>query len=304
MKKLLFLSGICLLLQACVADETLDDIASKTASNTSTNYAQNTMIVDLGDSTADIYTYNGKGVTFLEDTDTPSLLYEPSGIPWYESGFTYAYAEAVNKTGWEKNLEYHEAFAKIAFSITNKEKSLHLEIRNIELCNVATEGIFHFPKNATNAGWNIKSQDGNLSFQTDTCVVEYGNSVIFPKTENLPVIPQTTDSWLCYYNPLTDSGSYILLDCRIFNIGDEQAGYQPDKEMPIWSDGDNGFAKVAIPIQLDLKIGINYTIHLTLENGCPWYNIEGIIPQKILHPIMFNPTVNGWSDGENVDVTA
>ena len=303
MKKLFLLTWICLSLQACVIDETLDNIVPKSSDNVSIRYVQNTMIVDLGDATADIYSYNGEGATFIKEADTPTLLYEPTTIPWENSGFTYAYAEAVKKTDWQKNLEYHEAFATIAFIITNKEKSLHLEVRNIELCNIATDGIFHFPKYSTNVGWDINTQDGSLSLQTDTCTIEHGDSVILSKTKRLPVIPQTTNRWLSNSLPQKGVGSYILLDCRIFNISGEQQGYQPDKDNPIWSDEEGGFAKLAIPIKLDIKTGVNYTVHLSLESNCPWYNIEGTVPQKILRPIVFSPTVEGWKDGDDINIT-
>ena len=48
----------------------------------------------------------------------------------------------------------------------------------------------------------------------------------------------------------------------------------------------------------------SYTISLKLENYCPWYNIKGEVPGRILCPIVFDATVEDWQDGGDIYLSA
>lgn len=126
--------------------------------------------------------------------------------------------------------------------------------------------------------------------------------VSLPAEGGFPIIPQEKEAWTATRNPGLTSGAYILLNCRIFNICNPEEGYREGRDIPIWCDSEGGFSEVAIPVGLKVLAGEVTHLNLTLEANCEWYSINGMSPQKILQPIVFDPSVEDWSNGGSTNI--
>lgn len=304
MKKTCFLIFASVSLHACVVEESLDEIIENRTYDVSMQITDNSCIIQSGKKLMDIYTYDGKDGTLTTVGNRPAIIYEQKSDDWLGSGFQYAFAEQVYQYTNTDDLQYRDAFSRINITVSNEEKSLYLEVREVGLYNIATSGTFLFPWNKYNTSWNIDSQDKHLIYRSEIHSLLPGETVSLTDDNYLPVIPQYTDMWVADCNPQPGDGSYLLLDCRIFSLSESEKGFQPNEDKPIWAGTDGNFEKVAIPVQLDLKMNKSYTISLKLENYCPWYNIKGEVPGRILCPIVFDATVEDWQDGGDIYLSA
>ena len=329
MRHLQFWGLLCLVMcTSCVWDETLEEISRTepdlgwVASIPASRASDNVLIIegnngsyqemdwkDDSDSEfksladkhedADIYAYNGSGGSFVNMDGVPGILYTQTG-KWSDTGFQYA----MNKGGEDAGVaqeSFKDAFASVVFNIKNNDPSLHLQVTGIKLCQVAADGTFLFPVQGM-ARWVTEDSQGILAQETDTLDVKGGEVVSLPAEGGFPVIPQKRKGWKPYELPNETAGAYLLLNCRVFSVGDQDAGFREDKDFAIWCGDGKGFLEVAIPVDLDLRMGETTRIDLVMESYCPWYSIRGNEPQKILVPITFEPTVDDWIDGGSINV--
>lgn len=325
MKKLYSNVLVCipLMMSSCVFDETLDqiipshEIIELNQGNVQSR-TSNVVILDssgndfyeyidlehnednpLADYTTDkknytAYVYDGSGGTFFLDGNRPSIRYSQNKDDIYTDRFNYAVIES-NKTDCS-SITFHDAFANLTFTVRNRMENLFLEIREINIFNIAKKGKFLFPFNGIDAEWKYTGQGDFISVNTDTIGVHPQDSIKISLDNPVPIIPQSLISWNPESIPHKGNGSYILLGCRIFNICDASKGYQENYDVPIWCGNDSGFAYVAIPFQDKWLMDCTHEINITLEHGCDWYNINGLIPTRILKPIIFDATVEDWKD--------
>lgn len=325
MKKLYSNVLVCipLMMSSCVFDETLDqiipshEIIELNQGNVQSR-TSNVVILDssgndfyeyidlehnednpLADYTTDkknytAYVYDGSGGTFFLDGNRPSIRYSQNKDDIYTDRFNYAVIES-NKTDCS-SITFHDAFANLTFTVRNRMENLFLEIREINIFNIAKKGKFLFPFNGIDAEWKYTGQGDFISVNTDTIGVHPQDSIKISLDNPVPIIPQSLISWNPVSIPHKGNGSYILLGCRIFNICDASKGYQENYDVPIWCDNDSGFAYVAIPFQDKWLMDCTHEINIILEHGCDWYNINGLIPTRILQPIIFDATVEDWKD--------
>lgn len=325
MKKLYSNVLVCipLMMSSCVFDETLDqiipshEIIELNQGNVQSR-TSNVVILDssgndfyeyidlehnednpLADYTTDkknytAYVYDGSGGTFFLDGNRPSIRYSQNKDDIYTDRFNYAVIES-NKTDCP-SITFHDAFANLTFTVRNRMENLFLEIREINIFNIAKKGKFLFPFNGIDAEWKYTGQGDFISVNTDTIGVHPQDSIKISLDNPVPIIPQSLISWNPESIPHKGNGSYILLGCRIFNICDASKGYQENYDVPIWCGNDSGFAYVAIPFQDKWLMDCTHEINITLEHGCDWYNINGLIPTRILQPIIFDATVEDWKD--------
>lgn len=325
MKKLYSNVLVCipLMMSSCVFDETLDqiipshEIIELNQGNVQSR-TSNVVILDssgndfyeyidlehnednpLADYTTDkknytAYVYDGSGGSFFLDGNRPSIRYSQNKDDIYTDRFNYAVIES-NKTDCS-SITFHDAFANLTFTVRNRMENLFLEIREINIFNIAKKGKFLFPFNGIDAEWKYTGQGDFISVNTDTIGVHPQDSIKISLDNPVPIIPQSLISWNPESIPHKGNGSYILLGCRIFNICDASKGYQENYDVPIWCGNDSGFAYVAIPFQDKWLMDCTHEINITLEHGCDWYNINGLIPTRILQPIIFDATVEDWKD--------
>lgn len=325
MKKLYSSVFACipLMMSSCVFDETLDQIIPaheiiELNQDNIQSRTSNVVILDssgndfyeyidlehnednpLADYTTDeetytAYIYDGSGGTLFLDGNRPSIKYSQNKDDIYTDRFNYAVI-ASNKTDCS-SITFHDSFANLTFTVRNRMENMFLEIREINIFNIAREGKFLFPFNGIEACWKQSGQDDFISIKTDTIGIHPQDSMKICLDNPVPVIPQSLISWNPESIPHKGDGSYILLGCRIFNICNASKGYQENYDVPIWCGNDSGFAYVAIPFQDKWLMDCPHEINITLEHECEWYNINGLIPTRILQPIIFDATVEDWKD--------
>ena len=248
---------------------------------------------------AHVYAYNGEGGKFVSVGDRPGLEYKQTG-EWPDAEFQYAVMDGADTRSEGEDLDWQDAFGHLSIHISNKERGLHLQVNGIRLCQVSTDGIFLFPGEET-AEWVYNNGRNILSYSTDTLNVS-DNTVSLPAEGGFPIIPQEKEAWTTTINPGLSSGAYVLLNCRIFNICYPEEGYREGRDIPIWCDSEGGFSEVAIPVGLKVLAGEVTHLNLTLEANCEWYSINGMSPQKILQPIVFDPSVEDWSNGGSTNI--
>ena len=318
------LACFSLITTSCVFDETLEQLIQKvepaqSLQNDVQSRASNAIILDSSGKTYynyielentdgnpitcnlsdeynyTIYMYSGAGGTFLLDENRPAIQYKQVKNDIYADKFNYTVMTSEEMAG-NSSITFQDAFANLSFGVINRMENLFLEIREINIFNIAREGKFLFPFNGSGACWKQSGQDDFISIKTDTIGIHPQDSIDICIENSVPVIPQSLSPWNPYGLPHKGEGSYILLGCRIFNICDAQRGYQENYDVPIWCCNDGGFAYAAIPFQNEWLIGGKHKINIILQHGCEWYNINGLIPSKILQPIIFDATVEDWKD--------
>ena len=248
-----------------------------------------------------IYAYDGSGAFFTVVDGVPALQYSQEGV-WMDTGFRFSVTESEKLKESSMDMDFKEAFGSVNFRVKNNEQSLHLQINGVKLCHLATQGSFIFPYDGNEEFWQTSSSKGFLSLWTDTLELDAGIEMVISGKDALPVIPQKTESWNPDMLPHNHKGSYILLSCRLYNVSDTEIGYREGYDIPIWSDSEGGFAEIAIPVSLDVVAEVTQTIDLILETDCPWYDISGWSPSKVLRPIAFAPSVDDWVNGGDIKV--
>ena len=239
MKKLYSNVLVCipLMMSSCVFDETLDqiipshEIIELNQGNVQSR-TSNVVILDssgndfyeyidlehnednpLADYTTDkknytAYVYDGSGGTFFLDGNRPSIRYSQNKDDIYTDRFNYAVIES-NKTDCS-SITFHDAFANLTFTVRNRMENLFLEIREINIFNIAKKGKFLFPFNGIDAEWKYTGQGDFISVNTDTIGVHPQYSIKISLDNPVPIIPQSLISWNPESIPHKGNGSYIL----------------------------------------------------------------------------------------------
>lgn len=245
----------------------------------------------LLDNTDSIFAYNGTGGQFFIMDNVPAIEYIQGQKDVQEDCFHYYYG--VDGQGVTEG----DAFSYVRFSVRNEISNLHLVIRGLELKNIVRKGVFLFPHGINEAGWLINKNNGSIQIKLDSVAVV--NTVTVGGEDGFPVIPQSVDEWNIHNHPVLDGGCYVMLDCIIYQISDTKAGYQSEKDIPIWCSEDRSFRKLAIPVEGVFKMGELTDVKLVLKEGAPWMNVSSITPVPVLNPISFDATVSDWGNVEN-----
>ena len=329
MKKIIFSAIYLLFLSSCVLNDTVVDekdstikgwkqnmdVGSRSESNAflwhrgeyighktidwnSPDYSINQKNVSFDKGMA-IYAYDGKGGEYIVDNGMPAIYYKQTKENIYEDSFNYAVI-----TEQDAETSFHPAFSNVKFQIKNNHKGLYLKINSVGLGNISRECIFHFPFDSISAEWTGIHHVDDIVIPIEEIGLEAGESYIFPEEQYLPFIPQSNKAWNTQYTHWSDKGSFIILDCIIYNVMDLEKGYQSEKDYTIWCGENETFAQVHIPLNLDFRMGENCIVEISLEENCPWYDASGTFPKKVLNPIIFDATVDDWTDGGDVNVEA
>ena len=120
-------------------------------------------------------------------------------------------------------------------------------------------------------------------------------------TKAMLLLPQTTTAWAPAPDngkPVADTqtGTYFLVDCKIFNVSDASKGYQSTYEgdVCLWE------GNVAIPAAFDWKEGKKYKYTFVFGDGNGGYNPDPDPndptpdPEPVLTPITFDVTVDDF----------
>lgn len=189
-----------------------------------------------------------------------------------------------------------EAFAYIQFNIKNEIPNLYLIVEGIRICNVHLSGTYHFPTNYSKGYWETDTTQASLIIETGQMEIAPHNEFLFPSTEGLTFIPQTSRAWNPIHLPKDTEQSYLLVNCKIYNIHDTDKGYQEGKEALIWGDEKGNCTELAIPLSIHFSSNQTHHINIELSTDCTWYNINGSEPRPILVPITFDVSVEDWEE--------
>lgn len=248
-----------------------------------------------------VYAYDGDGGQIKVTDGVPSIVYHQDSN-WIDSGFRYAVSDGLQLSKNGMQLQWKDAFSQIKFEIRNQIDNLHLQVRGIRLCRIATEGTFCFPIEGQSATWKAGKKNHTLAYQSDTLDVAPDKSNIIPKEGTLPLIPQTSEVWNTFSIVGWNTGTYVLVDCRIYNISNTDEGYIEGKDYLIWGDDEGGFAEAAVPVAVETSMGNTTILTISLDTSYEWYDISGTNPEKILRPIVFDPSVEDWQNGGTTDI--
>lgn len=279
------------------------DSAAYTSIDWSGNYTDSVFELFAGDESTSFYTYNGTGGKMTMTEGRPSIIYGQEGN-WLNSGFLYAVADAGLWRNNDRQLSWSDAFASVSFRIHNELSSVYLEVRGIRLCKISTEGTFIFPVGDKAAGWKVGKAVNKLAYRCDTLDVYAEEDLVLPADSTLPLIPQVTEVWDAGWNPDWTTGTYVMVDCRIYGRRKAASGDMEDSGYLIWGGDEGGFAEAAVPVALDTRIGELSTVVISLDETYQWYDVSDGKPVKILRPIVFEPTVDDWQNEGSVALSS
>lgn len=189
-----------------------------------------------------------------------------------------------------------EAFAYIQFNIKNEIPTLYLIVEGIRICNIHLSGTYHFPTDYSTGYWKTDTTKASLTIETGRIELAPHQAFSFPQKGTLSFIPQSNRGWNPTLLPQNTRQSYLLLNCKIYNIHDTDKGYQEGKEALIWGNEKGNCAELAIPLSVHFVNNQEHCITIELSSDCPWYNINGSEPRPILVPITFDVSVEDWEE--------
>ena len=141
----------------------------------------------------------------------------------------------------------------------------------------------------------------NLTEETNTVDGHTANTSFTP---SFLLVPQNTAAWdpTATAKPAEQTGAYMLIKCKIWNVSDPTLGVVRDPAMinrdtPLWftneSDGSETTSYVAIPVNVDWLSGRKYTYKLVFgKTTFGGYDPES--GKKVLVPIEVKVTVDDF----------
>ena len=150
----------------------------------------------------------------------------------------------------------------------------------------------------------VKGNNTLVSLTTANDAGEYNSNAML-------LLPQKTTAWVPKDNPLPgaagNTGSYLLVDCAIFNVAGTD--YDAEGDVCLWGkpQGSGWTTKeLAIPVAFDWQQGKKYVYTLVFGEGNGGYNPDPEDPDHpdpVLVPITFEITVDDFElvDGGEIE---
>ena len=189
-----------------------------------------------------------------------------------------------------------EAFSHVQLNIRNEMPNLYLIVESIQICNIHLSGTYHFPTEFSKGYWETDTTQTSLTIETGAIELAPHQEFLCPQEGTLSFIPQSNRAWNPIILPQNCTQTYLLVNCKIYNIYNTDKGYQEGKEALIWGDEKGNCAKLAIPLSVHFLSNQEYSITVELSTDCTWYNINGSQPVPALVPITFDVSVNDWEE--------
>ena len=188
------------------------------------------------------------------------------------------------------------AFSHVKLNFRNEMPNLYLIVEKLQMRNIHLSGTYHFPTEYGNGYWETDTTQTSLTIETGEIGLEPHQELLFPQDEPFVFIPQTNRGWNPAILPQNCQQSYLLVNCKIYQLHDTEKGYQEGKETLIWGDEKGNCAELAIPLSIHFLSNQEHSITIELSNECTWYNINGNQPTPALVPITFDVSVEDWED--------
>ena len=258
----------------------------------------------------------------------------------------YAVKKASKSDG-QASLTFRHALSQIVFQAKNTNPNLYVEISGVSVCKVKSKGTFAYPQNDTdnnieehsgkgtisnNGSWGQWGSDNMSDAQTysvefntvelvgnkEATATSLTNTNETGKAWNnvMLLLPQKNNAWPVtgdnvVADPGSDSqtGTYFLVKCQIWNVADASKGKQ-DSDHCLWygtDDDENQIATdVAIPVKIDWEQGKKYIYTFVFGDGNGGYNPDpdgpGPDPDPVLVPITFEVTVDDFVNATEEDI--
>lgn len=249
--------------------------------------------------------------------------------------YAYTRKKRSEATKGTVNINFRHALAQIVFAAKNTNKTIDVEIDQVEVVNIAETGQFTMPygaenvtdgnvdKHKTPAGtypsagvgsWNIQDLTKNTSANQTYTTTQWTpatkvtsdpilltDDVLTTDDHNkfersLLLIPQKTTAWNKTGKPAAQTGSYFRVWCRIKNV----SGAVDGADLYLWGS-DAATVAVNIPFDANWEPGKKYIYTFSFDgNTTGGYDENG---DPVLIPISFKVTVDDFVKvDKNVDM--
>lgn len=279
----------------------------------------------------DNFIWNG-GAPYIEDYTVDTDVTKQNDL-------LYAVTGQIAKQEGAVTLNFRHALSQIVFQAKNLNPNIHVVIDEVKICNLANKGTIHLGSatdgNIVNHdgkgdtaddrnGWEVSYEDhttlagGNTDYGVAFDAVDVpGDGNVYPLTsandskkefssKAMLLLPQTTEPWVPATNneepgAETQTGTYFLVKCKIYNVYDPENGYNPDYEGDVCLYNDYA----AIPVSFDWSEGKKYIYTFVFDkdgNGGYIPVPPGPDPEPVLTPITFEVTVDDFVPVVNQDI--
>lgn len=251
----------------------------------------------------------------------------------------------ANNSGNSKvQLNFRHALSQIVFQARNENKSIYVEITGVSVCNIASQNTFTFPTGNTDAKVGEHNSNGTIDYngqnwgtwpttgltQTAKYSVDGFGTVTVPYTDGttnvsltntsgaskeyddkaMLLLPQATTKWdvsgtAGEPDASTQTGSYFLLKCKIWNVADTEQGKQTTDHL-LWPASGTDYKDIAIPVTINWEQGKKYIYTFVFtKDGNGGYNPDPEdpdTPEPVLVPITFDVTVDDFVSVDNQNI--
>lgn len=191
-------------------------------------------------------------------------------------------------------LKFHHILSQVAFRAKTNSDGMQVDIKEIQIKNIKTGGIFNLPDDAetkpTRSDWELGATDKYTAYTLiskadDAPIVVNSTSTAKDITIDNPMLfaPQPLTAWnTTLHKKIGDADnsdeSYLIISCKIktndlYNLG-----------------SDTEYKTLYVPFGADWQPGKRYVYTLVFGGG---YDTDG---NAILQPINFEPEVKDWDE--------
>lgn len=221
-------------------------------------------------------------------------------------------------------LNFRHALSQIVFEAKKTNNNIYVEVSGVEVHNVANASTFTYPTEATADKVGEHNGNGAIDYEnqawgewaTPTGSADYATSfTAVPVNSTTPVsltnvadgansnamllMPQpATTAWVPATHPKVaeTDGTYLLINCCIYNVADTSLGFQPATDVALWGT-QAAHEKIAVPVSFAWEQGKKYVYTLVFGNGNGGYDPTPEDPSKpepVLVPISYTITVDDF----------
>jgi hypothetical protein len=243
------------------------------------------------------YAYQTGGEMHWVSGEVPTMTFKVQSKVEEQLDFIYAVKSQCKDDNAPVALNFRHALSQVVFQAKNTNPGLYVEVYGVSVCNVGATNLFTFATDdtdkeisATTQGtWNSLTggtADYSISFDShrihgNNTVVELGKSNAINAT--MLLLPQTTTAWVPNTPATYETGSYFIVNCKIFNVAGD-----------VYTNDDvclhNG--PVAIPASFSWEQGKKYIYTFVFGNSTGGY--EPGTTNPVLTPIEFTLTIDDF----------
>lgn len=284
--------------------------------------------------THDFYAiYNGKmNLSAIGDAPAvPTVNFTPETTVAAQKDLLYAVTKGHVKSNAPVALNFRHALSQIEFKAKNTNQQLYVKITGVRVGQTPGVGVFTYPSDDTDDNFVDHTQGTTHTYVTgswtSTTPTDYeveftavnvpGNNTPVGLTlssdkdnvtNSMLLIPATTDKWVPTPGENTYNGTYLAVNCEIYNVAG--TAYAPETDVCL----HNGWA--VMPVDFAWEPGKKYIYTFIFGEGNGGYDggndpdpdptpdpTDPENPRPVLTPISYTVTVDDFQKGVDSDVT-